>query len=308
VSAWRDARVLVTGARGFIGAALCRRLVAEGASVVGVSAASSPAEIPGVRWARMNIRNQREWRVLWADAAPDVAFHLGGHVSGSQDLASVLPTFHANLESTVALLTVASEAVHARVILAGSMHEPASDHPTAPPCSPYAAAKWAATGYARMFQALYGVSVAVARPMMVYGPGQWDTTKVLPYVTTSLLSGVSPALGTGTRELDWVFIEDVVEGLLRVGEHRVSELVDLDLGTGILTTVRAVAERVATILQSDVPLRFGAVRDRLLEQPRLANVDATRARIGWVATTALADGLDRTVSWYKARAVDRLPA
>jgi UDP-glucose 4-epimerase len=256
----------------------------------------------------MGFRNEREWRVLWADAAPDVAFHLGGHVSGSQDLASVLPTFHANLESTVALLTVASDAVHARVILAGSMHEPAPDHPTAPPCSPYAAAKWAATGYARMFQALYGVSVAVARPMMVYGPGQWDTTKVLPYVTTSLLSGVSPALGTGTRELDWVFIEDVVEGLLRVGEHRVSELVDLDLGTGILTTVRAVAERVATILQSDVPLRFGAVRDRLLEQPRLANIDATRARIGWVATTALADGLDRTVSWYKARAVDQLPA
>ena len=128
------------------------------------------------------------------------------------------------------------------------------------------------------------------------------------YVTTSLLSGVSPALGTGTRELDWVFIEDVVEGLLRVGEHRASEVVDLDLVTGILTTVRAVAERVAAILHSDVPLRFGAVRDRLLEQPRLANIDATRARIGWVATTPLADGLDRTVSWYKARAVDRLPA
>jgi UDP-glucose 4-epimerase len=300
--------VLVTGARGFIGSALCRRLVAEGASVVGVSAASRPAEISGVRWARMGFRNEREWRVLWADAAPDVAFHLGGHVSGSQDLANVLPTFHANLESTVALLTVASEAVHARVILAGSMHEPAPDNPTAPPCSPYAAAKWAAMGYARMFQALYGISVSVARPMMVYGPGQWDTTKVLPYVTTSLLSGVSPALGTGTRELDWIFIEDVVEGLLRVAEHRASEVVDLDLGTGILTTVRAVAERVATILQSDVPLRFGAVRDRLLEQPRRANTDATRARIGWVATTSLADGLDRTVSWYKARAVDRLPA
>ena len=148
--------MLVTGAARVHRSAMCRRLVAEGASVVGVSAASRPAEISGVRWARMGIRNEREWRVVWADAAPDVAFHLGGHVQWLAGFASVLPTFHANLESTVALLTVASEAVHARVILVGSMHEPAPDHPTAPPCSPYAAAKWAATGYARMFQALSG--------------------------------------------------------------------------------------------------------------------------------------------------------
>src|SRR5205823_740065 len=125
----------------------------------------------------------------------------------------------------------------------------------------YAASKWACTGYARMFHALYQLPVAIARPMMVYGPGQWDTTKLLPYVTTSLLGGASPLVSSGSREIDWVYVDDVVDGLLTVAVSPLDARL-IDLGTGTLTSIRTLIDHVVELVGSDVPVRFGAVADR----------------------------------------------
>jgi nucleoside-diphosphate-sugar epimerase len=186
-----------------------------------------------------------------------------------------------------------------RVVLVGSMQEPDPDHPAPVPCSPYAASKWACTGYARMFHALYQLPVAIARPMMVYGPGQWDLVKVLPYVTVSLLGGTSPALGSGRRELDWIFVDDVVDGMLAIAETAAADGRVVDLGTGVLTSVRGVVERVAALVDSSARVRFGAVADRPLERPCAARIEETRRLIGWSPHTTLDEGLRRTVDWYR---------
>ncbi len=64
--------------------------------------------------------------------------------------------------------------------------------PGSAPRSPYAAAKAAATAYARMFWSLYGLSTVVLRPAMIYGPGQTDTSKLIPYVARCFLAGEAP--------------------------------------------------------------------------------------------------------------------
>jgi UDP-glucose 4-epimerase len=179
------------------------------------------------------------------------------------------------------------------------MQEPEPGDSAAAPCSPYSASKWACSGYARMFHALYQLRVVIARPMMVYGPGQWDVTKLLPYVTTSLLNGTSPALGSGTRELDWVFIDDVVEGLMTVAISSTIDGETIDLGSGALTSVRALVEQVVALVGADVPVRFGALPDRPFERPRAARTEETRRLTGWSAATPLREGLSRTVAWYR---------
>jgi len=136
--------------------------------------------------------------------APDIIFHLASFVSGRRELEFVLPALRSNFLSTVNLLVCATTLGCRKVVLTGSLEEPEGDIESAVPApSPYAAAKGAASAYARMFYALYGTSVVTARLFMVYGPGQNDHKKLVPYVTRSLLKNQVAELMSGTREVDW---------------------------------------------------------------------------------------------------------
>jgi nucleoside-diphosphate-sugar epimerase len=134
---------------------------------------------------------------------------------------------------------------------------------------------------------------------MVYGPGQWDSAKLLPYVVTSFLNGEAPRVSSGDRALDWVYVDDVVEGFLAVA---LSEFVDartVDLGTGVLVSIREIIARVRRIIGSHVEAAFGAIPDRPLERPHAARVEETKRLIGWSASTSLDDGLRAAVDWYR---------
>ncbi len=145
----------------------------------------------------------------------------------------ILPTFHSNLASTVNLLTMAAETGCRRVVLTGSLAEPDPKNGELFPSAPYAAAKWASSGYARMFHALYQFPVVIARVFMVYGPAQQDLTKLIPYVTLSLLRGETPKITSGDRLVDWVYVSDVVEGFVALGQAPGIDGETLDLGSGL---------------------------------------------------------------------------
>jgi nucleoside-diphosphate-sugar epimerase len=134
---------------------------------------------------------------------------------------------------------------------------------------------------------------------MVYGPGQSDLRKLIPHVTVSLLRGEAPALSSGTRPVDWVYIDDVVDALLA---GAVAEGVDgrtLDVACGEHVSVREVAEQIRRLVGSRVSPRFGALPERPLEQVRVADVASTAACLGWQARTSLEEGLRKTVEWYR---------
>jgi nucleoside-diphosphate-sugar epimerase len=214
-----------------------------------------------------------------------------------------------NLLSTVNVLSAAAEVGGCRVILTGSMEEPdlADEGPV--PCSPYSAAKWAAGGYARMFHALYGLPVVNLRVFMVYGPGQKDLSKFIPYVTNSLLRGESPRITSGRRPVDWVFVEDVVDAQL-VAASRGESLggATLDVGSGELVTVGEVARSLTRLVNSAVEPLFGAVEERPLQAVRAANVSRTQSVTGWKPCMPLAEGLERTVAWFRCRSLGTEPA
>ena len=144
-------------------------------------------------------------------AAADACFSPGGICDRLRDLTAVVPTFTANLTATINLLTALAEAPTPRLTMAGSLEEP--DNLGQPPSSPYAASKAAAYSYSQMFESLYGISVVVPRVFLVYGPGQDDPKKLIPHVVSSLMRGEAPKLSSGTRPVDWVYVNDVAEGL-----------------------------------------------------------------------------------------------
>jgi len=292
-------RILVTGASGFIGSHLCRRLCQEGAEVHAVYRSRRPLELGDQHWWQADLADVAEVRKIVNKVRPEVVFHLASHVKGAPDLEHVLPTFRSNLQSTVNLLTLAAESDCRRVVLTGSLAEPDIENGETFPSAPYAAAKWASSGYARMFHALYKVPVVIARVFMVYGPAQIDLTKLIPYVILSLLQGESPKITSGDRLVDWIYVSDVIDGFLALAQQPGIEGSTIDLGSGTLVSIREIVQQVASIVGGIQGPEFGALPDRPMEPVRLAKTAETFVKIGWKPQVSLREGLERTVAWYR---------
>jgi UDP-glucose 4-epimerase len=292
-------RILITGANGFIGSHLCHRLGQEQAEVHAVYRTQRPLEEGQARWWQADLSDEAAVRALFRDIRPDVIFHLASHVKGAPNLEHVLPTFRSNLESTINLLTLAAEKGCKRMVITGSLAEPEPENGELFPSAPYAAAKWASSGYARMFHALYKLPVVIARVFMVYGPAQQDLTKLIPYVTLSLLRGEKPKISSGGRPVDWIYVSDVVDGFMALAETPDIDGGTFEIGSGSLISIREIVQQLAAIVDPKAKVEFGALPDRPLEPTRIAKTAETFAKLGWKPLVSLQDGLERTVDWYK---------
>jgi UDP-glucose 4-epimerase len=203
----------------------------------------------------------------------------------------------------VHVLVAAARAGSQRVLLAGSMEELPADEPGR---YPYAAAKRAASEYGRFFHRAYGLSVVTLRIGMVYGPGERRTAGFIPHIVLSQLSGTRPRIGTGKRRVDWIYVEDVAEAC-----HVAASTADvggavLEIGTGTAVSLAEVAARLTAITGGPEP-ELGALPDRAGDVDVTMDAHATAGAIGWRAKVGLADGLARTVEWFRAeRAAGRL--
>jgi nucleoside-diphosphate-sugar epimerase len=150
-----------------------------------------------------------------------------------------------------------------------------------------------------MFYQLYKLPVVTARIFMSYGPGQADIQKLIPYVTLSLLKGEAPKLSSGSREVDWIYVEDVVSGLLAAGTASNVEGGAFDLGTGFPVSIRTVVEKLGNLVQSPIQPLFGALPERPFERVRSANTSHSFEKLGWKSKVTLEEGLIRTVEWYR---------
>jgi len=291
--------MLVTGGRGFLGSNLCGRLAKLGAVLHATTTARLPEDSTGIRWHRVDFADVTDVRDLLDQLHPEIIFHLAGHGVGAPGIEQVLPTFHHDLAGTVNLLTAVAERKSTRrVILAASLEEPTPADAHIPAATPYAAAKWASGVYARMFHALYETPVVMVRPFMAYGPGQ-RTHKLIPHVILALLQGQSPKLSSGLRPVDWVFVADVIEGMIAAAWVPGIEGSTFDLGSGKLVPIRAVVERLIEITGALEPPRFGALPDRPMERVRVADTAPAAESLGWKCVTSLDAGLRKTVSWYE---------
>lgn len=297
VEALAACRVMVTGARGFLGSHACQQLLHCGAEVHAV-ARRLPEAAGSLHWHQADLADLQQTRQAIEAARPDVIFHLAGYSEGLRELEHVSRSLSGDLVTAVNVLTAATQLGCRRVILAGSLEEPDAAQAAALPSSPYAAAKWAASGYARMFHALYRTPAVILRVFMTYGPRQ-RPRKVIPYTILSLLEGRSPQLSDGRRPVDWIYVDDVIRGMLAAAVAPGVEGSTLDLGSGRLVSVREVVEEIVRQLGAPVAPCFGALPDRPLEQVRAADLRRTTSCLGWTPRTALADGLRQTIDWYR---------
>ena len=298
-------RCLVTGASGHLGSHLVRRLLRDGHAVTGLVRQESDL------WRLQDVRSQLQ--LIYGDlatldslggATPEVVFHLAwfGVTSPDRDDPRQIDW---NLRGTIQLLRLAQAAgcqcwvglgSQAEYGLAsGILHE---DLPTQP-VTLYGAAKLSAGLLTRQLCRLAGTRYIWLRLLATYGP-QDDAQHLIPKVIQQLLDRQQPALTAGEQRWDYLFIEDAAEALCRVA---FTPQVDgiFNLGSGEAHQVRKIVERIRDQIDPRLPLNLGALPYRPDQVMHLqTQIDRLRTATGWQPRTALADGLTKTVDWYRS--------
>jgi nucleoside-diphosphate-sugar epimerase len=299
--ALRDARILVTGSTGFIGQHLCHSLHAQGAQLVLLQRQAHATPWPGARAVLLSTCERVDIAAALRQIKPDLVFHLAGFVSGERSREAMARAFDGNvLFSAHILLTCLQHLPDTRVVFTSSLE---ASNPLLDPAatgSAYGVSKLMVEVLSGTLHELYAAPMFSARLGMVYGPGDPNSNRLVPTLIRSLLNREAPRLSSGKRRSDWVYIDDVIAGLVAMASARELLHPALDLGSGELHSVREVAELLASIMAATEPIQYDASLDRPHEQERVADMATTRAALGLTgAATDLRSGLTRTVEAYR---------
>jgi UDP-glucose 4-epimerase len=296
-------RCLVTGASGYLGAALTRLLVRRGyPTAVLVRPGSNRWRLDPIRadvqWIEGSLPDLAAGEDTVREFAPEAIFHLawGGVTRESRDSADHI---RVNLTGGLRMVDVACD-VGCRVFIGlGSQAEygpwdaPLSEDTPTRPDTAYGLAKLCLGQLALKQCELAGVRGVWLRLLAAYGPE--DSERMLiPYVIACLLRGESPVLSEGTQCWDYLYSEDAAEAILAAAEQD-SVAGTFNLAHGEAWTVRRIAEFLRDGLAPEVVLRWSSQTSRSLvgSSGRFSAVTGWRPRIG------MEEGLLRTAEWSK---------
>jgi UDP-glucose 4-epimerase len=302
-------RVLVTGGAGFIGSHVVDRLLQHGHEVRVVDDLSTGRRElvnRAARFQRSDIRSRRLPRLI-AEWRPEAIVHAAAQASVARSLAD--PDFDAsvNIAGTLALVRAGGGGVRTFLYIStgGAGYGDTSVVPTpeehlVQPSSPYGVSKTAAERYVECYGPLLAMRTLVLRLANVYGPRQnpLGEAGVVAIFADRLLRGEACLInGDGEQTRDFVYVEDVADAVLR-GLERADATGVVNIGTGIETTVNTIYARLARAAGVTRPAQHGPAKPG--EQRRSALAIARAAQvIGWTPATALDEGLERTLVYFK---------
>jgi len=311
-------RVLVTGGAGFIGSTLVDRLLAEDHAVDGVDDLStgSLSNLADARalqrrrfsFHRLDIRTPALIDLV-AHRKPEVIYHLAAQADVRVSVAR--PTFDAevNILGSLNLFQGALGAGTRKVVFAssgGTIYGTPEEIPTREghaqrPESPYGVAKKAVGDYLHYYREIHGLEYTALAFANVYGPRQdpHGEAGVVSIFAGKLLDRERPTIfGDGAQTRDFVFVDDVVDALVRASEKGGGLVINI--GTGIETSVQQLFESMARSTGYPEQARYAPARIGELQRSAL---DPGRAAIhlGWKPFTSLDEGIGRTIEYFKGQ-------
>lgn len=303
-------RVLLTGASGFVGAAVLRQMVMQGRDVAVLLRESSDTRrvddlLGRATVIRGDITRIEDARAAIEGFAPDCVIHLAWQGVKGADRNSQVQL--ENLPAVIALHRLSVDVGVSRIIGMGSQAEygPQSgriseDIPTRP-TTLYGAAKLAAAILLERAAAAAGQSFAWLRLFSSYGPGD-DPSWMIPYLVDRLLAGERPSLTAAEQVWDYIHVDDAAAAVVVMTDADASGM--FNLGSGRAQPLRDIIVTVRDLIDPSLPLGFGEVPYRPDQVMHLeADVSRLRAATGWSPAVDLHAGLRDVVHYHRARLV-----
>jgi len=314
----KNKKVLVTGAGGFIASHLVERLIAEGAKVRAFVRYNSRGDVGLLRMVPVEAYSQLE--VVAGDLRDveavreamrdiDTVFHLGALIAIPYSYVHPREVIETNVMGTLNVLMSARELGTWRVIHTSTSevygtarYVPIDENHPLQGQSPYSASKIGADRIAESFYRSFDVPVVTLRPFNTYGPRQ-SARAVIPTIISQSLTRDEVKLGSLEPSRDFTFVEDTVEGFLRVASADGVLGEEINLGNDNTIRIGDLVEKIFGIIGRTPQVIVDAQRvrpDKSEVMKLWASNKKAKELIGWEPRVSLDEGLRRTVEWISA--------
>lgn len=309
------AKYLITGIAGFIGSAIARALLQQGASVRGIDNLSTGKLenigpiLKQIEFRQVDIVSLSEIRES-CDGV-EYVFHEAAIPSVPKSVKDPIGGNLANVDGTLNLLVAARDAGVRRIVFAASSSAygntatlPKREDMPPAPISPYAVAKVAGEMYMQSFYKVYGLETVCLRYFNIFGPRQDPHSQysgVLALFIRQMLNGETPTIfGDGETSRDFTYIDNAVQANLKAcmaPSDAVAGRV-FNVATGRRFTLNQAFEELKKITGFTGHIIYGPERQGDIKHS-LADISLARKAFGYDPSVGFSEGLQRTVQWYR---------
>lgn len=314
---YKNKKVLVTGADGFMGSHLTEKLINLGAkasiyirgnSITGTALYT----LKNIKHIQSKLVEIITGNIATRDAIdlikankPQIIFHLAADAYVPNSFRHPIEVMETNVIGTLNIFHAAKEIKNIEKIIITSSSEiygsalkaKIDENHLLNPSSPYAASKVAADRYAYSYWNTYNMPIAIIRPFNTYGPRH--TYDVIPKFIRLAFEGKPITIyGTGKQSRDFTYIDDMIEAFLIMGSNPKAIGRAVNFGTGRHISIERIAKLIKELSASDSKIIY--IKKRLAEVECLCCDYALAKRLfGWEPKISIEEGLKRNIEWEK---------
>ena len=315
--AYKNKRVLVTGADGFMGSHLTERLLDEGAKVSifvrgNSTMGTTQYTLRNIKHCEKDLDDILTGNIASADSRelviknrPEIIFHLAADAYVPNSFDHPIEVMETNVIGTLNMLHAVKEGKGIKRIVCTSSSEiygmtiggSINENHLLYPSSPYAASKVAADKYCYSYWNTYKLPVAVIRPFNTYGPRH--TYDVIPkFIDMALKNKKLTVHGTGRQSRDFTYVDDMVDAFMIMGRHKDAVGKAVNFGTGEAITVNYIAKKIKELSGSKSQIIH--TKDRMAQVPKLlCDYSLAKRTFGWKPKVFIDEGLKKNIAWAR---------
>jgi CDP-glucose 4,6-dehydratase len=302
--------VLVTGANGFVGAAVVDRLLRMNKTVVGLirdkNYKSRRDILENISVVHGDLRDYDTVRYAVSKYEIDTIFHIGAITILKMATYDPKTCFQTNIMGTINVLEAARECKHVSKVVVASSDKAYGNHDILPykedyallASDPYSTSKSCTDLLTQSYHYTYGLDTSIIRSGNIFGPGDLNKSRIIPGSILRVLAGERPIIykGVGNYKREFMYIDDVVDAYLTVQDRGLPGHAYNIGGSGfqnIFDTVSMVLEEMGTDIEPEILEKdFIEIKEQYLDSTKLEE-------LGWKCKFGIREGIRACIPWYE---------